>query len=318
MGDEHLDTIPATESDDVIKSSVKNLVPILSESKGIPDTMCDVHLDNNHTPLEAKDHFKNVINSNDDISSSDDDSLYNENIEYVEASPHDSKLVSLEVAAIVISDVEEIEDDNLREKLTNVHLLIANIEALKDNPTPSFEFLAKDGKPLICYECEGPLRGGFCWFCDLRAETSFAFDPNPNSFDDSQNLSDYPPQPQYEIYLCELCGNDSHYGYDCPPRFSLVYEHEPSYNQNYDDNYYPHNSPSFLCCDNCGGPHESFQCQPMNQNYYEPNPWYGYGKIHKEKTKTGQNEHENEKSIKKPELKTFLCLKVKPKSPLIF
>nr|GEW44422.1 reverse transcriptase domain-containing protein [Tanacetum cinerariifolium] len=63
------------------------------------------------------------------------DSLYNENIEYVEASPHDSELVSLEAAEIVISKVEEIEDDNLREKLLDVHLLIANIEALKDNPT---------------------------------------------------------------------------------------------------------------------------------------------------------------------------------------
>nr|GEX45970.1 hypothetical protein [Tanacetum cinerariifolium] len=103
----------------------------------IPNTMCDVHLVNNPTPLEAKDHFEIVINSNDDYSSSDDDSLYNENIEYVEASPHDSELVSLEVAEIVIPEDEEIEDDNLREKLLNVHLLIANIEALKDNPTPS-------------------------------------------------------------------------------------------------------------------------------------------------------------------------------------
>nr|GFB09017.1 hypothetical protein [Tanacetum cinerariifolium] len=80
MGDEHLDTIPATESDEVIKSSVENLIPIPSEFKGIPDTMCDVHFDNNHTPLEAKDHVKIVINSNDDISSSDDDSLHEENI----------------------------------------------------------------------------------------------------------------------------------------------------------------------------------------------------------------------------------------------
>nr|GFC20881.1 hypothetical protein [Tanacetum cinerariifolium] len=85
MGDEHLDTILATESDEVIKSSVENLVTIPSEFEGIPDTMCDVHLVNNPTPLESKDHFKIVINSNDDISSSDDDSLYNENIEYVEA-----------------------------------------------------------------------------------------------------------------------------------------------------------------------------------------------------------------------------------------
>nr|GEY46229.1 hypothetical protein [Tanacetum cinerariifolium] len=141
MGDEHLDTIPVTKSDEVIKPSVEDLVPIPSESEGIPNTMCDVHLVNNPTPLEAKDHFEIVINSSDDISSSDDDSLYNENIEYVEASPHDSELVSLEVVEIVIPEDEEIEDDNLHEKLLNVHLLIANIEALKDNPTPSFEFL---------------------------------------------------------------------------------------------------------------------------------------------------------------------------------
>ncbi|GJX29964.1 hypothetical protein Tco_0238043 [Tanacetum coccineum] len=40
MGDEHLDTIPATESDEVIKSSVEDLVPIPSESEGIPDNVC--------------------------------------------------------------------------------------------------------------------------------------------------------------------------------------------------------------------------------------------------------------------------------------
>nr|GEZ00549.1 hypothetical protein [Tanacetum cinerariifolium] len=67
-----------------------------------------------------------------------------------------------------------------------------------------------------------PLRGGFCWFCDSRAETSFANDPNPNYFDETQNLSDYPPQPQYDTYPCELCGNDSHYGYDCPPCFDQI------------------------------------------------------------------------------------------------
>nr|GEX46324.1 reverse transcriptase domain-containing protein [Tanacetum cinerariifolium] len=114
--DEHLDIILAMKSDEVIKSSVENLVPILSKFEGIPDTMCDVHLVNNPTPLEAKDHFEIVINSNDDISSSDDDYLYNENIEYVEATPHDSELVSLEATEIVIPEVEEIEDDHLREK----------------------------------------------------------------------------------------------------------------------------------------------------------------------------------------------------------
>nr|GFA27824.1 hypothetical protein [Tanacetum cinerariifolium] len=155
MGDEHLDTIPATESDEVIKSSVEDLVPIPSESEGIPNTMCDVHLVNNPTPLEAKDHFEIVINSNDDISSSDDDSLYKENIEYVEASPHDSEVVSLEVAEIVIPEDEEIKDDNLREKLLNVNLLIAKIEALKHNPTPSFELLTKSSSTSLKSFLEG-------------------------------------------------------------------------------------------------------------------------------------------------------------------
>nr|GEX26124.1 hypothetical protein [Tanacetum cinerariifolium] len=116
MGDEHLETILATKSDEVIKSSVEDLVPIPSESEGILDTMCVVHLVNNPTPLEAKDHFEIVINSNDDYSSSNDDSLYNENIKYVEASPHDSEVVSLEVAEIVIPEDEEINDDNVKPK----------------------------------------------------------------------------------------------------------------------------------------------------------------------------------------------------------
>nr|GEV51463.1 hypothetical protein [Tanacetum cinerariifolium] len=40
MGDEHLNTIPATESDELIKSCVKNLLPNPSESKG--ENGCDV------------------------------------------------------------------------------------------------------------------------------------------------------------------------------------------------------------------------------------------------------------------------------------
>nr|GEX59140.1 hypothetical protein [Tanacetum cinerariifolium] len=40
MGDEHLDTIPATESNELIKSSVENLVPNPSESEG--ENGCDM------------------------------------------------------------------------------------------------------------------------------------------------------------------------------------------------------------------------------------------------------------------------------------
>ncbi|GJV65662.1 hypothetical protein Tco_1476490 [Tanacetum coccineum] len=150
MGDEHLDTILATESNEVIKSSVENLVSIPSESEGIPDSVCDVPLCNNPTPLEAfKEHSETIIDSNNDYSSSDDDSY--ENINYVDASLPDSEIVNLEVVEIIIPEVGGIDDDILltikddilREKLLNVNLLIANIEALKDNPTPSFDVMTK-------------------------------------------------------------------------------------------------------------------------------------------------------------------------------
>nr|GEU75100.1 hypothetical protein [Tanacetum cinerariifolium] len=104
----------------------------------------------------------------------------------------------------------------------------------------------RDGKPLICCKCEGPLRGGFCWFCASRAETSFVNDPNPNSFDDSQNLSNYSPQPQYETYLCKLCGNDSHYGYDCPPQFP----HEKQEVKNIVEQAHKHKTRLIKCLEN--------------------------------------------------------------------
>nr|GFC00238.1 hypothetical protein [Tanacetum cinerariifolium] len=44
---------------------------------------------------------------------------------------------------------KEIEEDNIHEKLLNVYLLIANIEALKDNPTQSSEFLTKSSSTSL-------------------------------------------------------------------------------------------------------------------------------------------------------------------------
>nr|GEX32920.1 hypothetical protein [Tanacetum cinerariifolium] len=161
----------------------------------IPDTMCVVHLVNNPTPLEAKDHFEIVINSNDDISPSDDNSLYNENIEYVEASPHDSKVVNLEVAEIVIPEAEEIEDDNLREKLLNVHLLIANIQALKDNPTPSFEFLTKSSSTSL----KSFLEETNTFYNSLPEFENFCFDLEEISSGSTTTHSDI-SLPDYEAF----------------------------------------------------------------------------------------------------------------------
>nr|GFA75503.1 hypothetical protein [Tanacetum cinerariifolium] len=111
------------------------------------------------------------------------------------------------------------------------------------------------GMPIICTACGGIVRGGLCLPCDINDQNSYNCDPNAYSFDNSN----YFPQPQDENYLCNLCGNNSHDGYDCQQQFPFVYEQEPSYNQNYDDNYYPHESLSFPCCDYCGGSHKTFQ-----------------------------------------------------------
>nr|GFA08102.1 hypothetical protein [Tanacetum cinerariifolium] len=123
--DEHLDTIPATESDEFIKSGVKNLILIPSESE--------------------------------EFSSIDDDSFSIDDIDYVEASPPDYELFSSEVMEIVIPEVGGIDDDILltikddilHKKLLNVNLLIAKIEALNANPTPSSDCMTKSSSTSL-------------------------------------------------------------------------------------------------------------------------------------------------------------------------
>ncbi|GKG48690.1 hypothetical protein Tco_0512837, partial [Tanacetum coccineum] len=72
----------------------------------------------------------------DDNSSSDDDSPYGEDIDYVDASSPD-------VGRIDDDILLTIKDDILREKLLNVNLLITKIDSLRDNPTPSSEVVIK-------------------------------------------------------------------------------------------------------------------------------------------------------------------------------
>nr|GFB34209.1 hypothetical protein [Tanacetum cinerariifolium] len=105
---------------------------------------------------------------------------------------------------------------------------------------------------------------------------SCAYDPNPNSFDCPPD-SYHPPYLTYETYSGDTCGNDSQFGYDCPPQFRLNYEPELGYTQNY--NSCPHDLLSFPqqypCCDDCGVTHEPYQCQPENHDYYnEQNSYY--------------------------------------------
>nr|GEY73907.1 RNA-directed DNA polymerase like [Tanacetum cinerariifolium] len=158
MGDEHLDTIPGTKLDEFIKSGVKNLIPIPSESEGILEHMCDVPSHDNSQPLDIlKDQFEDFFGSNKEFYSINNDSFSIDDIDYVEASPPDSELVSSEVMEIVIPEVGgidedillTIEDDVLCEKLFNVNLLISKIKALNANPTPSSNWKAKSSSTSL-------------------------------------------------------------------------------------------------------------------------------------------------------------------------
>nr|GEX66141.1 hypothetical protein [Tanacetum cinerariifolium] len=81
MGDEYLSTILKTESDEVIKSSVENLVQILSESEVTSnnESECDVPV-NEESSLIFTTFSNTLFDCNNDFTSSDDESLSNEDV----------------------------------------------------------------------------------------------------------------------------------------------------------------------------------------------------------------------------------------------
>ncbi|GKB47789.1 hypothetical protein Tco_0898542, partial [Tanacetum coccineum] len=105
----------------------------------IENLMCDNSFP--RPPETLKDNSKTVIDSNNDYSSTDDDSY--EDIDYVDASPLDPELVSLDEVKDFHTEDGEIKDDILHEKLSKINLLIAKIEAINSNPPPSSDFVTK-------------------------------------------------------------------------------------------------------------------------------------------------------------------------------
>nr|GFA78245.1 hypothetical protein [Tanacetum cinerariifolium] len=118
MGDEHLYTIPATESDEFIKSSVEDLILIPSESEGILEHVCDVPSHDNSPPLDvSKDQNEDLSESNEEFSLINDDSFSIDNIDYVEVSSPDYELISSEVDAFLA-----VEDEPTSSQFPKSHL----------------------------------------------------------------------------------------------------------------------------------------------------------------------------------------------------
>nr|GFB23598.1 hypothetical protein [Tanacetum cinerariifolium] len=81
MGYKHLSTTPETKSDEVTESSAKNLVPIPSESEVTleDESKCDMPIQDQSSSVFTT--FSNPpFNNNDDLDSSDDESLSEEDV----------------------------------------------------------------------------------------------------------------------------------------------------------------------------------------------------------------------------------------------
>nr|GFB10591.1 hypothetical protein [Tanacetum cinerariifolium] len=200
MGYEHLSITPETESE----SNAKNLLPIPSECEVTLEDKreCDELVCKNPSTVDVCDnHFKIFSNSNNDDDISIDDNAF-EDIEYVEASLSDPKIVSVEEENVVqqeeeevdFEDISQIQDVVLREKLLSITRLISNIESLNNNPTPD--------RVLISFESDNSLLDNFSpefeTFCDHSEETRS--EPPDDNFD----LEPEDDLPKIEDFLCRI------------------------------------------------------------------------------------------------------------------
>ncbi|GJS07301.1 hypothetical protein Tco_0364097 [Tanacetum coccineum] len=183
--------------------------------------MCDVPFRDYSPPLDiSKDQFEGFSNSNNDSTSIDDDSFSIDDIEYVEVSPPDSELVSLEVVEIVIPKVggtdidiiQTIKDDILHEKLLNVNLLIAKIEAIKRLIPLHLPFFLTD-------HIEEKSSGSTTTHVDFSQYDSFIFD---------LSIHPFPPAKRSDFYHEEFADELAHI--ISPPEYNCFYfKNDPSW-----------------------------------------------------------------------------------------
>nr|GEV94112.1 hypothetical protein [Tanacetum cinerariifolium] len=197
MGDEHLDTIPTTESDKFIKSCVENLVPIPSESEG--ESECDM-------PAPAcLTTFSNVLfdaeyefDSSDDQSLSDEDflekifsnPLFEEKIISTKIDPHhfdaESDLIKsmLNHDSSIISSSSKIDSllDEFAGELTLLKAIPPGIDKTDYHPENEIRLIKR-----LLYDNSSPRSSK-----EFVSENSYAeiesFSPSPIPIEDSDYL----------------------------------------------------------------------------------------------------------------------------------
>ncbi|GKB37359.1 hypothetical protein Tco_0882301 [Tanacetum coccineum] len=192
------------ESDEVIKSCVKILVPIPSEFEGISEDTCDVPVCENPSTFDAlNDHSEILSDSNNDGTSSDDDNF--EDIEYV--SLKEVNDVDQEEKEFDLEDILQIQYVILREKLLNISRLITNIEYLNDNPTTDHVLKSPSLVPISVTNSNSFFE---------KSDTSFSY--SDNSLPEFETFSDHTEEtrsgsttthannslPEYDSFLFEV------------------------------------------------------------------------------------------------------------------
>ncbi|GJY93698.1 putative ribonuclease H-like domain-containing protein [Tanacetum coccineum] len=160
MGDKHLSTIPEKESKEFIKSSVEDLVPIPSESEDTSgsDSECILPSCDDFSPInvykeKSVTFSKPLFNLNDDFTSSDDESLSDEDVPKdnmkIYSNPlfeFDDEYISSDVNPLFDEVLEDIEckdsyDSNLDEPTFLVTPLSDSNEDEFFSPGDDIEFL---------------------------------------------------------------------------------------------------------------------------------------------------------------------------------
>nr|GEX03721.1 hypothetical protein [Tanacetum cinerariifolium] len=142
MGYEHLSTIPETESDEVTKSSAKNLLPILSEYEVTSDdeSECDVPIKDESSSVFTS--FSNpLFNDNDDFTFSDD-----------EFPDEDVPIEEFKVYSNPLFDDEEINSGEINPHYFNAESdfveSLSNSDTLIDS-SPKFDYLEEFSGALM-------------------------------------------------------------------------------------------------------------------------------------------------------------------------
>nr|GEU88924.1 copia protein [Tanacetum cinerariifolium] len=339
MGYEHLSTIPEMESDEVIKSSVKNLVQIPREYKVTSDneSECDMPVCEDSSTFDVSEILSN---SNNDDTSSDDDAF--KDIEYVEA----SELVSLdeendvyqEEKKIDLEDILQIQDSS---SLIPIFEKSNNSLSYSDTSLPEFETFSdhteetRSGNTTAHANNSLPEYDSFC----------FEIEPDQGSLtnvvmkDISDNSTNDPLLEEVDLFLASedsIPPGIKNFDYDSEGDIhflkELICDDSIPFPENKSSNFDHHDDPSFprrppeppdveIFFDFEPNSGEVISVVMNNIDELNEDECFDPGgtdlvKITKKGSKLDKIKHEIVKNAQKPDPKIFLCSKSQDKSQI--